>query len=97
MAKRARKKVAKRTKKTAKKTAKHAKGPSARKQAAKKKKAAQDAHRTARQRPPHVGEDARIAIRREQVLLGTIGGASIRQIAAELGVSVGTVHEDLNA
>ena len=31
------------------------------------------------------------------MLGATAAGASIRQIAAELGVSVGTVHEDLNA
>ena len=31
------------------------------------------------------------------MLGATAGGVSIRQIAAELGVSVGTVHEDVNA
>ncbi len=36
---------------------------------------------------------ATIARRRERVILATAGGASLRQIAAELGVSVGTVHE----
>ena len=84
---RARKRVAKRSK-TAKKTT-HTKGPSARKRAAKK---------TTRRRPGiRLGEEERIALRREQVLLATAGGASLRQIAAELGVSVATVHEDVNA
>ncbi len=86
---RARKKAAKRSK-TAKKKTSHAKGPSARKQAAKKK--------TTRRRPGvRVGEEERIALRRERVILATAGGASLRQIAAELGVSVGTVHEDVSA
>jgi len=85
MARTARKTTAKRSK-TAKK--KHAKGPNGRKRAAKK---------TTRRRPPHVGEEERIALRRERVLLATAGGASLRQIAAELGVSVGTVHEDVSA
>ena len=31
------------------------------------------------------------------MLLATAGGANLRQIAAELDVSIGTVHEDLNA
>ncbi len=74
--------TAKRSKKT--------KGPQARKRATKKK--------TTRPRPGvRVGEELRIALRREQVLGATAAGASIRQIAAELGVSVGTVHEDINA
>ena len=73
----------------------NSKGPSARKRAA--KKAAATAEETPQQRPPHIGEEARIALRRQQVLLATAGGASIRQIAAELDVAVGTVHEDLNA
>ena len=85
---RARKTTAKRSKTARKK--KHAKGPHARKRAAKKKT-------TRRERQPRAGEEARIAIRREQVLLATAGGASLRQIAAELGVSVATVHEDVNA
>ncbi len=44
-----------------------------------------------------VGEEERIALRRERVILATAGGASMRQIAAELDVSVATVHEDVNA
>ena len=84
----ARKRVAKRSK-TAKKTP-HAKGPHARKRAAKKKT-------TRPQRQPRVGEEARIALRRERVLLATAGGASLRQIAAELDVSLGTVHEDASS
>ncbi len=77
--------TAKRSKKTTK-----TKGPHARKRAAKKK--------TTRRRPGvRVGEEERIALRRERVILATAGGASLRQIAAELGVSVGTVHEDVSA
>ncbi len=71
MARRARKQVAKRSKKTAKKTAKKTQGPSARKQAATKK--------TTRRRPGiRVGEEERIALRRERVILATAGGASLR-------------------
>ena len=62
MAGRARKKAAKRPK-TAKKKTPRAKGPSARKRAAKEK--------TTRRQPPRLGEEARIALRREQVLLAT--------------------------
>ncbi len=81
--------AAKRSTKTARKTS-HAKGPHTRKRAATKK--------TTRRRPGiRVGEELRIVLRRERVVLATAGGASLRQIAAELDVSVSTIHEDVNA
>ncbi len=91
----ARKKTVRARPKTAKKQA--AKGPNARRHAAKKAATRRAAKKTVRQRPPHVGEEARIALRRERVLQATAGGVSMRQIAAELEVSVATIHEDVNA
>ena len=61
-------------------------------------KALKRKRQTARPRPPAPpGEDARIALRREQSLTARAQGANYRQIAKELGVSVGTAHEDVIA
>ncbi len=84
-----RKRATKTAKKVVKKKTTRAKGPQARRRAATR------GTRPPQPRPP--GEDERIAVRREAAMQARVSGANMRQIAAELGVSVGTVHEDINA
>lgn len=54
--------------------------------------------KTTRKRPPEpTGESERIATRRSLALTARAAGASYRQIAEQLQVSVGTAHEDVVA
>lgn len=48
-------------------------------------------------RPVLPGEAERIAVRRSKVLAARVAGGTVRQIATELGISVGTVHDDVQA
>jgi hypothetical protein len=48
-------------------------------------------------RPPHPGEAERIIERRTRALEMRKAGASYRRIASQLGVSVKTAHDDINA
>lgn len=53
--------------------------------------------KTQRQRPPHRGEEERIAVRRVQALQLRKAGASYRQIATQLGVDIATAWSDVQA
>ena len=55
--------------------------------------------KTTRSRPGGTppGEVERIAVRRGQAIALRLQGATFRQIAAALGCSVGTAHEDVTA
>lgn len=84
-------KAAAKTRKTTRKKPTQPKGPASRRRSVKRK-------RPGKPVPPRpIGEDERIAERRLAAWSARVAGASLRQIAEELGIALSTAHEDVAA